>query len=76
MRNWKKTDRTAEKTGKHKKTITAEQTQLGRAEGTKRALEEQLEKEIAEAQKRLLLWRKRILRKERVRGERGQKLPG
>ena len=51
-----------------KKTIAAEQTQLGRAEGTKRALEEQLEKEIAEAQKRLLLWRKRILRKERVRG--------
>lgn len=47
----KKTDRTAEKTGKHKKTIAAEQTQLGRAEGTKRALEEQLEKEIAEAQK-------------------------
>ena len=34
-----------------KKTIAAEQTQLGRAEGTKRALEEQLEKEIAEAQK-------------------------
>ena len=60
-----------------KKTIAAEQTQLGRAEGTKRALEEQLEKEIAEAQKNDCFYgEKESCAKKGSGGERGQKLPG
>ena len=60
-----------------KKTIAAEQTQLGRAEGTKRALEEQLEKEITEAQKTTAFMEKKNPAQRKGPGEsEAQKLPG
>ena len=55
----KKTDRTAEKTGKHKKTIAAEQTHTAGQKEPKEHWKNSWKKEIAEAQKRLLLWRKK-----------------
>ena len=59
-----------------KKTIAAEQTQLGRAEGTKRALEEQLERNCGGAKNDCFYGEKESCAKKGSGGERGQKLPG
>ncbi|MFQ7767773.1 MAG: hypothetical protein ACLRIL_05515 [Fusicatenibacter saccharivorans] len=52
MRNWKTQTSTAGKDWKRmKQAIAGAQADLGRAEGTQKALEEQLNKEISEAEK-------------------------